>query len=111
MGPLSSVMNMIPGLGMSIPKDVSAMTEEKMTGFLYIIDSMNKKEKEDPKIINASRIHRIARGSGSRPEEVKELLNYYKTMQKAIKGLKKGFGRRGGPKGMGQFARLMRGMK
>ncbi|NOZ76465.1 MAG: signal recognition particle protein [Euryarchaeota archaeon] len=111
MGPLSSVMSMIPGLGVSVPKDVSAMTEEKMSRFLYIIDSMNKKEREDPKIINSSRIKRIARGSGSAPEEVRELLTYYKTMQKAIKGLKKGFGRRGGPRGMGQLARLMRGMK
>ncbi len=111
MGPLSSVLNMIPGMGMAMPKEVSAMTEEKMSRFLYIIDSMNRKEREEPKIINASRVKRIARGSGTTPEEVKELLTYYKTMQKAIKGLKKGFGRRGAPRGMGQLSRLMRGMK
>jgi len=105
MGPLSSLMKMIPGMGFAVPQEATDMTEEKMKRFLIMMDSMSGKEKREPKIINSSRVHRIARGSGTRPEEVKELLNYHKTMKKAIKGLKRGRFKRG------PLAKMMRGMK
>ncbi len=109
MGPLSSVLSMIPGLGMSLPKETSSMTEEKFKRFLIIMDSMTKQERLQPKIINASRMKRIARGSGSRLEDVKELMNYYNLMQKAFKGFKKGRLKRGFSPGA--LAKMMRGMK
>lgn len=106
MGPLGNILKMIPGFSMvSMPKEATQMTEEKMDRFLYIIDSMTKKERADPKIVNASRINRIARGSGTAREEVKELLNYHKTMKKALKGFKKGRFTKG------PLAAMMRGMK
>jgi signal recognition particle subunit SRP54 len=102
LGPLSSVMKMIPGLGVGMPKEASQMTEEKMKKFMTIIDSMTRDEKRRPKIINPSRIKRIARGSGTANEDVKELLSYYRVMKKALKGLKKGrFAR-------GPLAKMMR---
>ncbi len=104
MGPLQQIMKMLPGMG-KLPKDASKMTEETIKRYLIIMDSMTDEELEKPDIIKHSRIRRIARGSGTRNEDVKDLLKYYKVTKKAMKGL----GRRklGGPMGqlMRQFMR------
>jgi signal recognition particle subunit SRP54 len=101
MGPMKQIMNMIPGLGGKLPKEASKMTEDKINQYKIIISSMKEEEKLNPKIIKHSRIHRIAKGSGRKPEEVKDLLKYYKGTKKAMKGL----GKRG--LGGGQMGRLM----
>jgi signal recognition particle subunit SRP54 len=94
MGPLSSVLKMIPGMSMSMPKEASQVTEEKMKRFMYIMDSMTREEQRKPKVLNASRITRIAQGSGTTKEDVKELIKYYNVMKKALKGFKRrGFAR------------------
>ncbi len=109
MGPLSTVLSMIPGIGMSLPEGTASVTEEKFGKFLVIINSMTREERANPKIINASRIRRIARGSGTKIEDVKELLNYYNVMKKAFKGFKKSrMGRGFSPKSL---AKIMRGMR
>jgi len=89
MGPLKQVMSMIPigKLGMKVSDEMFAVTQEKMKKYKYIMDSMTEKELEDPKHINSPRIVRIARGSGTKYEEVRELLKYHKTMQKTLKGM------------------------
>jgi signal recognition particle subunit SRP54 len=51
---------------------------------------MTAKELDDPNIISGSRIHRIASGAGSSPDEVRELLKYYRLMQRALKGMRGG---------------------
>jgi len=89
LGSLGSILKMIPGFSMFANKEVSELTEVKMKKFLFIIDSMTKQEREKPEIISGSRIQRIARGSGTSKEEVKELLKYFKNMQSAFKKLKK----------------------
>lgn len=101
LGPLSSVLKMIPGFGAALPGGASEVTETKIKKFLVILDSMGKEEKSDPRILNSSRIKRIARGSGTSVEEVKELINYHAAMKKALKGFKRGFGR-------GYLAKMMR---
>lgn len=102
MGPLGSVLKMMPGMSMSIPKETSELTELKMKRFMYIMDSMTVEEKKKPKVLNASRIGRIASGSGTTKEDVKELIKYYNVMKKALKGFK----RRGFAKGM--LGKMMR---
>ncbi len=105
MGPIGSIMKMIPGIGMSLPKEASQVTEEKMDKFMTIMNSMTAEEKNKPKIINSSRIRRIARGSGTKTEEIKELMTYYNTMKRALKAMMKGrFGK-------GPLARMMRGFR
>jgi signal recognition particle subunit SRP54 len=106
MGPLGNILKMIPGFSMmSLPKDTMQMTEGRMDKFLFVIDSMSKKEKKDPKILNTNRINRIAKGSGTTREDVKELINYHRMMKKALKGFKKGrFGK-------GPLGAMMKGMK
>jgi signal recognition particle subunit SRP54 len=91
MGPVRKIFEMLPfGLGMRVDDDVMDMTQEKMKKFKVIMDSMTEEELLNPKIIDSSRIKRIAIGSGTTPQEVKELLNYYKTMKNLMKKMKKG---------------------
>jgi signal recognition particle subunit SRP54 len=97
MGPFSKILKMIPGLGMSnIPEELLEQQEEKLKHFKYMIQSMTIEERENPDVINESRIRRIAKGSGRSEAEVRELLNQYKKMKKLLKmiggktGLKRG---------------------
>ena len=92
LGPLKQVMQMLPigKLGVDISDDTYQITKERLDTYQIIMNSMNKKELEDPKIINISRINRISRGSGTEPEVVRELIKYHRTMQKAMKGLRGG---------------------
>ncbi len=109
MGPLGKITEMIPGFsGMKIPKDTLDVQEGKMKKWEHIIKSMTKEERQDPEIIKQSRITRIAKGSGTRPEDVKELMKSYKQIKKVMKMM-------GGGKGLkrGAFAGLAKqfGMK
>jgi signal recognition particle subunit SRP54 len=94
MGSLEKIAQMIPGFGMmKLPENLMEIQEEKMKSYKYIIQSMIKQEKENPEIINASRIKRIAKGSGRPESEVRELLDQYEKMKKLMKSL-------GGMKGL-----------
>ena len=92
MGPLTKIIDMLPfgGLGLKLDDDMMETTQEKMQKFKYIMDSMTEEEITNPSIIDSSRIRRIAIGSGTSPQEVKELLKYYKTMKNVMKRMKKG---------------------
>jgi len=91
MGSLSQIMDMIPGLKKAkIPKGMLDLQEEKMKRFKYIIQSMTPEERAKPEIINSPRISRIAKGSGTSEEEVRELLRLFKQSKKAMKMLKGG---------------------
>jgi signal recognition particle subunit SRP54 len=89
MGPLSQVMDMIPGLGGNLmdqlPDDAMDMTQERMRTFDVIMDSMTEYELENPRAIGQSRMERIAMGSGSTVDDVRELLEQYRMMSQAIK--------------------------
>lgn len=96
MGSLKSMMGMIPGLPVKIPKEFDMDKQEaKMKKWAIMIQSMTKEEREDPRLIDASRIKRIAKGSGVTEAEVKELLKSYEQMKKMVKmfsggGMKRG---------------------
>ena len=87
MGPLDQVMDMIPGLGIKdqLPDDAMDVTQTRMREFDVIMDSMTEAELEDPRSIGASRVRRIARGSGTDEETVRELLQQHKMMERTIK--------------------------
>jgi signal recognition particle subunit SRP54 len=59
--------------------------DKKLKDYMVIINSMTKKEIENPDIIDSSRIRRIAKGSGKSEEEVRELINLYKNTKKVMK--------------------------
>lgn len=90
LGPLRKVLQMIPGLSlMPIDESKLQVSEDKMDKWLHIMDSMTYSELDNPHIIDRSRIRRIARGSGTSPEEVKELLNYYENTKRMLKTMKR----------------------
>jgi len=89
MGPLKQILQMIPGVGYSLPDDMVRVGEERLRKYKIIMDSMTKEELENPGIINYSRVKRIARGSGTSVKDVKELLNQYTQMKKMFKNLDK----------------------
>ena len=87
LGPFKRIIQMIPGMGFSIPDEAIKVGEEKMQKFRIIMNSMNANELKNPKILNSSRIRRIAIGSGSSETEVRELIKQYEMMKKMMKGL------------------------
>lgn len=90
MGPLKQVMGMMPLGNVKIPDDAYDITSNKMDRYKVIMDSMTPAELDNPSVMNSSRIHRIAHGAGAMPDEVRELLKYYKMMNRTMKGLRGG---------------------
>ena len=88
MGPLGQIANMIPGMSkMNIPKSALKEQEEKMKVWKYLMDSMTNEEKDNPSLINESRIERITIGSGRELEEMRDLVKQYKHMKKMMKAI------------------------
>ncbi len=92
MGPMKQVMQMLPlgGMGMKIPDDACDVTQDKMSRYRVLMDSMTEEELENPRVVGSSRIKRISVGAGCSPEDVRELLKYHKMMQNAMKGFRGG---------------------
>ena len=88
MGPFSKIVSMIPMLG-SAKMDEKQLDESqrRLLRFRAILDSLTPAELDDAQLIKAERIHRIARGSGQRPQEVRTLLKQYEATRKAAHGL------------------------
>jgi signal recognition particle subunit SRP54 len=99
MGPLSGIVGMIPGM----PKELKGaqIEDEQIARVEAIIRSMTPAERADVDLIDGSRRARIAKGSGSDPGEVSQLVKQFKEMQKMMKripgfsGTKKGRGGKG----------------
>jgi signal recognition particle subunit SRP54 len=95
MGPISQLLEMIPGLG-GISNEVAPdVTDGEMRRIEAIIYSMTREERRTPKVLNASRKRRIARGSGTSVQEVNSLLKQFRQMQRMMKQLGSGRGQRG----------------
>ena len=91
LGPLSSLMDMMPKVGMLKElKDVK-VDEKEINRVVAIIDSMTHKERDNHMIINGSRRRRIAKGSGTSVQEVNQLLKQYAQARKMKKSLSGGF--------------------
>ena len=84
MGPLSSVLGMLPG-GAQITDEQAQSGEAALKQTEAIISSMTKAERAKPSLINPSRKRRIAAGSGTRVEDVNRLLRQLEQMQKLMK--------------------------
>lgn len=90
MGPLSQLLEMIPGFAQA-SRDISAdMTEKHVKQVEAIINSMTPEERHRPEILNASRKRRIARGSGTTVQDVNHLLAQFRQMQRMMKNLASG---------------------
>jgi len=84
MGPLQDVLGMIPGINASALKGAT-IDEKALPRMEAIILSMTREERENPAILNSSRKRRIARGSGTRVEDINRLLKQFDMMQKMVK--------------------------
>jgi signal recognition particle subunit SRP54 len=89
MGPFRKILKMIPGMSYDIPEDMLNTAEDRLEKWRVMIQSMRPGERDDPKVFNASRIKRVARGSGTSEKEVKELLKQYSMMRRMLKTLRR----------------------
>lgn len=90
MGPLQEIISMLPGAGSAL-KDVE-LDDREIARVEAIIRSMTPEERRNPKVINGSRKRRIATGSGTRPQDVNNLLRQFGDAQKMMKMMAGGKG-------------------
>jgi signal recognition particle subunit SRP54 len=83
MGNIKELAGMIPGVGKAI-KDVD-IDDNAFKGIEAIIQSMTPKERQNPDIINQSRRLRIAKGSGTKIEDVNRLMKQFDQTRKMMK--------------------------
>lgn len=88
MGPFSKLLSFLPTLGGAKLDDRQLEdTQSRLRRYRSILDSLTAEELDDPGIIKGDRVHRIARGSGQRPQEVRGLLKYYDQTRRAAHGI------------------------
>jgi signal recognition particle subunit SRP54 len=102
MGPMSQIVKMLPNLGGAKIRDED-VDDRAIIRMEAILDSMTRKEREIPQLLNGSRKKRVARGSGTTVQEVNQLLKQYLAMKKMMKSFSKGFGPR-------KFAKFAKGL-
>ncbi|MBQ9340991.1 MAG: signal recognition particle protein [Lachnospiraceae bacterium] len=99
MGGLSSILSMLPGLGLggqiNTAQLENAVDEKKLARVEAIIFSMTVKERRNPKLLNPSRKNRIARGAGVDIAEVNRLVKQFEQMQKMMKQMPNMMGKKG----------------
>ena len=88
MGPLQGIVKLIPGIGSQL--DGVDIDERQLARVEAIVLSMTPQERRLPSIIDGARRRRIARGSGTTPQDVNQLLRARKEMEKMMKQLKRG---------------------
>jgi signal recognition particle subunit SRP54 len=107
MGSLEQVLSMIPGLGSAAREVDTEAGEREMKRSAAIIDSMTPLERRDPSVVNGSRRKRIAKGSGTRVEDVNRLLKQFAQARKMMKQ----FGGAGGGKMMKRLMAAQRAQR
>jgi len=100
MGPMSQIVKMLPGANKIDDADID---ERALVRMQAILDSMTRKEREFPQLLNGPRKKRIAKGSGTSVPEINRLLKQYLAMKKMMKSFSKGFGAR-------KFGKMMKGL-
>ena len=84
MGPLSQLLDMIPGLGAQMRQAKAEISDDDYKRVEAIIYSMTADERRNPEIIGKRRAARIARGSGTTPQEVRALIKQFDEMKKMM---------------------------
>ncbi len=95
MGPLKDIMKMLPGVGGKLNIDDLDIDDNATKHIEAIIQSMTRRERQNPDILNGSRKRRIAKGSGRTIQEVNKLLKQFEDMKKMMKmmsGMQRGKG-------------------
>ncbi len=100
MGGIAGLMDKLPGMNQLPVGAAAQVNDREFIKLGAIIDSMTRKEKIKPDIINGSRKKRIAKGSGTQIQDINKLLKQFKQMQKMMKKMA----------GKGGMAKMMRGL-
>jgi signal recognition particle subunit SRP54 len=95
MGPIANLIGMLPGAG-QLKDQLAQFDEKSLDRVQAIIRGMTPAERADPKIINASRRQRIARGSGVEVRDINELVNRFFEARKMMQQMAGQFGLPGG---------------
>ncbi len=85
MGPIGQILDMIPGFGKVAGRLTEGGEEKQLKKVEAIVLSMTPEERRNPSIIGGSRRRRIAKGSGTTPQDVNQLLNQFSQIQKLMK--------------------------
>ncbi len=84
MGGLAGLVDKLPGVGTLSDQVKSKVNDREVNRMIAVINSMTKKERRHPDLLNGSRKARVARGSGQQPQDVNRLLKQYQQMQKMM---------------------------
>ncbi|MBQ6787726.1 MAG: signal recognition particle protein [Lachnospiraceae bacterium] len=103
LGGLSSILGMMPGMGIKASDLESAIDEKQMARMEAIVLSMTPAERKDPKLLNPSRKHRIAKGAGVDIAVVNRFIKQFEQSQKMMKQIPGMMGGFGGKKGRFKF--------
>jgi signal recognition particle subunit SRP54 len=101
-GMMEEVMSQLPFSTDQVPDNVANLTEEKISSYENIMDSMTEEEIRNPDKINKSRTERIAKGSGTSREDVRELIKHYRQTKNMVDKFDKGSMKRGNMQNMMQ---------
>jgi len=89
MGPLSSIVEMIPGFSsLKLPKEMLQVQEGKLKKWKIAMNSMTRAELEEPELVDSSRIERISKGSGIPTNEKREMIKQHRQSKKMVKMFK-----------------------
>ncbi|MBM4109842.1 MAG: signal recognition particle protein [Phycisphaerae bacterium] len=107
MGPLKQILGLLPGVGSALKGiDIDDTQLNRLEG---MVNSMTRRERNDLAVLNPSRTRRIAKGSGSKPEDVSRLAKQFEGMQKMMKQMA-GMGALGRMQAMKQMGSMQPGM-
>ena len=98
MGGISSILSMMPGMGAKMGDIESMIDEKQLARMEAIVLSMTPKERQNPKLLNPSRKHRIAKGAGVDIAVVNRFIKQFEQSQKMMKqlpGMMGGYGKKG----------------
>ena len=98
MGGISSILSMMPGMGAKMGDIESMIDEKQLARMEEIVLSMTPKERQNPKLLNPSRKHRIAKGAGVDIAVVNRFVKQFEQSQKMMKqlpGMMGGYGKKG----------------
>ncbi|WP_293913331.1 signal recognition particle protein [Deinococcus sp.] len=104
MGPLGDLIKLIPGMSRALPEGFN-IDEKQIQKIDAMISSMTMRERRSPKLLNASRRKRIAKGAGTEVSEINKLVKMHEQMKDMMKMLQ----RMSGGKGMGAMGGGMKG--
>ena len=100
MGGLSSILGMMPGMGSKMAEIESMVDEKQLARMEAIVLSMTPQERTNPKLLNPSRKHRIAKGAGVDIAVVNRFIKQFEQSQKMMKQMS---GMMGGKRGKFRF--------